>query len=218
MKFFNKLLSLLLAVAVIMAAPLSVMAEETGPQDSGSGKTPLEMTELDPSRMNVPRLGKIRGKDEEQETPSADPEDPEKIVRVSVVMDKNSTIDQGYSLNSIADNRGAAYYRSFLKRKQDELVSRIEAAIGRPLEVKRNLTLLVNAVSCYVKIKEIPVIAGLSGVKAVERENQYTSENDSAAVPMTANQLRRGRRFRSVGSRVHGSRTQDRDHRLRNRS
>ena len=187
MKFFNKLLSLLLAVAVIMAAPLSVMAEETGPQDSGSGKTPLEMTELDPSRMNVPRLGKIRGKDEEQETPSADPEDPEKIVRVSVVMDKNSTIDQGYSLNSIADNRGAAYYRSFLKRKQDELVSRIEAAIGRPLEVKRNLTLLVNAVSCYVKIKEIPVIAGLSGVKAVERENQYTSENDSAAVPMTAN-------------------------------
>ena len=187
MKFFSKLLSLLLAVAVIISAPLSVMAEETGTQDSGSGKTPLEMTELDPSRMNVPRLGRIRGKDEEPEKPSADPEDPEKIVRVSVVMDKNSTIDQGYSLNSIADNRGAVYYRSFLKRKQDEMVSRIEAAIGRQLEVKRNLTLLVNAVSCYVKVKEIPVIAELSGVKAVERENQYTSENDSAAVPMTAN-------------------------------
>ena len=187
MRFFSKLLSLLLAVAVIISAPLSVMAEETGSQDSGSGKTPLEMTELDPSRMNVPRLGRIRGKDEEPEKPSADPEDPEKIVRVSVVMDKNSTIDQGYSLNSIADNRGAVYYRSFLKRKQDEMVSRIEAAIGRQLEVKRNLTLLVNAVSCYVKVKEIPVIAELSGVKAVERENQYTSENDSAAVPMTAN-------------------------------
>ncbi len=60
MKFFSKLLSLLLAVAVIISAPLSVMAEETGAQDSGSGKTSLEMTEIDPSRMNVPKTGTVK--------------------------------------------------------------------------------------------------------------------------------------------------------------
>ena len=187
MKFWKKLLSLMLAVAIIIASPLSAMAEETVTPDNGSDRKPLEMQDLDPSKLKVPRLGELQGKDGKPEAPAIEEEDPEKIVRVSVVLDKNSTVDQGYSINSIADNRGAVYYRSFLKRKQDEMVVRIEAAIGRSLEVKRNLTLLVNAFSCNVKVKEIPLIEELSGVKSVERENRYTAETDSDAVPMTAN-------------------------------
>ena len=187
MKFLRKLMALMLVLAVIIASPLSAMAEETETPQNGSDRTPLEMRKLDPSTMNIPRIGELTDKDGRPEAPVIEEEDPEKTVRVSVVLEKNSTIDQGYSLNSITDDRGAVYYRSFLRRKQNELVAQIEAAIGRPLEVKRNLTLLVNAISCYVKVKEIPVIEEITGVRSVERENQYSSETDAGASPMTAN-------------------------------
>ena len=69
------------------------------------------------------------------------------IVRVSIELEGKSTIDAGYPIDSIAENRAAVSYRSSLRAQQDALTARIEQTIGSTLDVRWNLTLAMNVIS-----------------------------------------------------------------------
>ncbi len=109
---------------------------------------------------------------------------PDETVRVSIVLEKEPVIDRGYSLMSAARDGEAADYRESLREEQTELTDRIErrALGGRTLDVKFNLTLLVNVISADVKYRDIDRIRLVPGVKDVLIENVYkpTGYTDSA--------------------------------------
>ena len=78
-----------------------------------------------------------------------DPEEhaPDELIRVTIELDRASTLDAGYSTDRVAENAEAVSYRRSLRSSQDALTARIEAATGAALDVKWNMTLAMNAIS-----------------------------------------------------------------------
>lgn len=104
-------------------------------------------------------------------------------VRVSIILDGNSTIDAGYSAQAVANDRGAQTYRAQVLRNQQALAKKIsaEALGGKDLDVVWNLTLGANIISANVPYARIGFIKGVKGVKNVVIENRY-----EAADPLPA--------------------------------
>ena len=193
----RRFLSVLLALAMLFSHVDLSFAKELGKSStaaSGSqsdGTVELEMEDMDPAKLNVKKLGEVtEDEDGDDGDVNLTPDTSlEQTVRVSIFLSEKSTIEAGYSTMGIASNRSAAAYRDTLKAKQAELTSRIEAALGHKLDVKWNLTLLANAISANIKVKEIPLIERLNGVYKVERERRYEAPvtDGEAAEPNTAN-------------------------------
>ena len=196
----RRLLSVLIAVLMVLTLPVTTgiaraIAEgttEPAEPETPSQGTPLEMEDLDPATLHVHKLGE---EDEEAEEPGDfNPDDLEiqedmnRLVRVSIFLDDKSAIDQGYDTMGIAKNGSAVAYVEKLLRQQNDLQTRIEAAVGHPLNVKWNLTILVNAISAEIPYKDIFTIQRLEGVSKVEVEPVFEApapvEGDQ---PNTAN-------------------------------
>ena len=114
---------------------------------------------------------------------------PDQIVRVSIVMEKESTIEAGFSTTDIAQNDDAMSYRNELKAEQKAMTAKIEAAIGSKLDVQWNLTLAANIISANVAYGDMETIAAVPGVKDVFVETQYEPcvvEQEETADPNTA--------------------------------
>ena len=112
---------------------------------------------------------------------TAEPErDPEEIVRVSIILNDESTLARGYSTIRIADNVNAMNYRAGLKAQQIALADKISAEIlnGENLDVVWNITLAANIISANVPYGKIEAIKGLDEVKTVVLEARY--EPDAA--------------------------------------
>ncbi|MBQ9592277.1 MAG: S8 family serine peptidase, partial [Lachnospiraceae bacterium] len=167
------ILSLVSPAAPVKAEPAEGAAQEsTEPGEDGS--VALEMTDLDPASLHVPKLGEISEEEEkfeEREASIALP--PDQTVRVSIFLKKDATLDAGHEAKGVGTNSSAIAYRDSLRAQQRSLTSKIESRLGHTLDVQWNLTLLVNAISAYVKVREIPLIEGLDGVASVEIERQY---------------------------------------------
>ena len=167
----RKLIAVLLSLAMIATSGVSAFAAGSGGQSSGnSGKkttegTILETEELDPSTLGIHKLGEVQ---EEEEGPGElAPEidhSLEELVRVSIFLEAPSVLDAGYPASTAGTNRSAIAYRDTLKAQQKTLTAEIEKAIGHDLDVKWNITLLTNAISANVKVREIPLIERLAGV------------------------------------------------------
>ena len=116
--------------------------------------------------------------------------DPDDIVRVSIQLEDPAPIDAGYSVANPTKNASLVSYRSQLKKKQASMQSQIEAAIGAKLDVRQNLTLLMNVISANVRYGDIETIKHVPGVKTVCLEAHFDPpepvEEDPAA-PNTAN-------------------------------
>jgi len=97
------------------------------------------------------------------------------IVRVSIILDGASTLEQGYSTEGIADNAAASSYRAGLQASQAEVEALIsdEVLSGGSLDVVWNLTLAANIISANVPYGKIEAIKALDGVKDVILENRY---------------------------------------------
>ena len=160
-----------------------VYAENESPEPEGTETTVLELEEMDPSGLNVEKLGAVS---EEEPEMAESPEELNRMVRVSIVLDDPSTLDQGYPTENIAQNTAAMSYRDSLKANQQAVTKRIESVIGGTLDVKWNLTLAVNIISANVRYIDIERIRTVSGVKDVVLENQYLPQEDEAS-PNTAN-------------------------------
>ncbi|MBR4445031.1 MAG: DUF4214 domain-containing protein [Solobacterium sp.] len=179
----KKFISILMSAMMMLSNADFIHAENETPDPNGE-ETVLEMEELDASTLHVEKLGEVTETEEPEE--ALTPEEMNRMVRVSIVLDDPSTLDQGYSTENIASNTGAVSYRNALRANQDAVTKRIEAVTGSALDVKWNLTLTVNIISANVRYMDIAKIENVDGVKEVILENQYEPQEDSAS-PNTSN-------------------------------
>ena len=156
----TRLLSVLLVVALLTGLVAPVQA--TG------NKSDVTITQVDNSAVSVNPLNRV---DEELNTMNQYIDTD--VVRVSIVLEKASTIGAGFSTMGIADNASAMSYRDSLKNDQAAMVQKIETAIRGKLDVVWNLTLAANLISANVRYDQIETIAALPGVQQVVIENQY---------------------------------------------
>ncbi len=179
-KFGKRFLAVFAAVLVFAASVGFALAEEVTrfPNDG----TALEFTE---SRYDVDaRLN--YGSGEDRPAPYADTD----VVRVSIVLKKDSVLDAGYSLIGIAQNAEAIAYQDGLQAEQTKVTGRIEKNVlsGRPLDVVWNMTLAANLISAnveYGKIDEIEKVSGVSSV-VIETQSQPLTESRNTVNPMMA--------------------------------
>ena len=159
----TRLLSLLLVAALLtgLASPAAAVGYQSD----------ITITQVDNSAVSVNPLQR-----DDQELHTTNEPLPTEIVRVSILLEKKSTIKAGFGTVDIAANQAAVAYRDSLKRQQDELVSQIERATGNKLDVVWNLTLAVNMVSANVRYGDIAAIEKLPGVASVVLENRYLAE------------------------------------------
>ncbi len=110
--------------------------------------------------------------DEDSETPDVPKQGP---VRVSIVLDGNSTIEAGYSAQSVATDSSAQSYRAQVLKNQKAMEKKIsiEALGGKDLDVVWNLTLGANIISANVPYAKIAMIKSVKGVKDVVIETRY---------------------------------------------
>ena len=97
------------------------------------------------------------------------------VVRVSIVLEEESTLEKGFSTIDIANNEKAVAYRNDLQVKQEAVEAKIEKEVlaGKPLDVEWNLTLVANMISANVEYGQIDEIKAVKGVKDVVLEVQY---------------------------------------------
>ena len=166
----QSIFAMLLALVMVLSLPLNAFGVQTADEKNG---TELTLTPMDPAELGVKKLG---------DQDAAEPEElelqygPNDTVRVSIVLKAPSTVDRGYALQNIADNTDAMAYRQTLRRQQDNVVSAIETRLGKSLDVKYHLTLLVNIISAEVKYKDIPLIGMVEGVDHVSPVRWYQPE------------------------------------------
>ena len=175
---YRRLLSVVLALAMTVAllTPVSLAkAEEAAP-----ALEELELTPVDPGTLQSQKLQEI------PEAPVVEKYSAADTVRVSIVLEKASTIAAGYSLDRIAYNEQAKAYRQELKSEQAEMAARIGNVLGCRLDVKVNLTLVANIISANVLYGQIDAIKAVPGVKNVFIENIYELDEDETAEPQTA--------------------------------
>ncbi|KIR02415.1 hypothetical protein P261_01230 [Lachnospiraceae bacterium TWA4] len=116
-------------------------------------------------------------------------------VRVSIVLEENSTIGKGYGLRKIGKNSKAKAYRKQLQKKQEKIVKTISKKVlgGQELEVVWNITLAGNMISAWVPVDKISEISEIDGVSEVIVETKYDAPkpakpdkpNMTVAVDMT---------------------------------
>ena len=189
----KRFLSILLAAAMILSLgitgwaiddtiefnPEIQAAIEAGKQADADnvGGTELELEKIDPSTLNVPKLGEIALEDEIV-LDDEDLIDLGEIVRVSIVMDRPATLSAGYSTQNIAENKSAMSYRQSLRQQQASVEAAIASA-GVSMNVMWNLTLVVNIISAEVRYGDIETIKEIPGVKDVWLENIYEPQEDN---------------------------------------
>ncbi len=109
-------------------------------------------------------------------------------VRVSIILEDESTIER-FGSEDIANDKAAMDYRADLKANQETMTNEIARKIGSDLDVKWNLTLAANIISANVPFGQIEAIKSIKGVKDVVIENRYEPmvvDNDLPADPNMA--------------------------------
>ena len=200
----KKCLSLLLSIMLMLTGVTVIRAEETEPAGSDDSVV-LTMEDLDPDSLGIEKLGELDPSDDSD--PELTPIDMNEIVRVSIVLDSDSTLAAGYPGENIAENTAAVSYRDQLKDQQARVTRAIEDAIGETLDVKWNLTLAINIISANVQYKHIETIKKVSGVKDVFRERQYEPQEDEVNTANTSTYMTGATRawadgYSGAGSRI----------------
>ncbi len=163
----NRLLSLLLVVAMLAGFMVPAQAADT---HSHAVAVESEAPALEKLENNLTLLPMEEAMEAEEEALYAD----EDIVRVSIVLEKESTMDAGFSTENIVTNTEAMCYRQELKAEQELVTTNIETAVGNELDVKWNMTLVANIISANVPYGQIDDIEAVNGVKEVVIENRFS--------------------------------------------
>ncbi len=103
------------------------------------------------------------------------------VVRVSIFLNGKSTLDAGYSTQSIANNAAAMRYQQKLAITQTAVEERINRRLGEKLDVVWNLTLVANAISANVEYGKIETIKKVPGVSDVVLECSYEAAKDTGS-------------------------------------
>ncbi len=161
--FLRRGLCLLLAFVLVGGYLFPAGAVETGSEL----KLGIEQISNDVVSAELPMAQTNRA---EQNQP-----DMNETVRVSIQLEKASTMDAGYELKGFITDTSAMSYRDSLKRGQENLIASIERKVlkGRELDVVWNLTLAANVISANVPRSAIDQIERLDGVRCVVEEKRY---------------------------------------------
>lgn len=166
MHLSSRLLSLLLVIAMLFSFAI--------PVDAANSDTTVSFRQVDNSAVSGSLLEGL---------PEEEPDGPEyadtDVVRVSILLEKASTIDAGFSTMNIADNQAAMTYRAGLQREQANMTASIEKALGEKLDVAWNLTLAANLISANVTYGQIEQIKQVRGVKDVILETRYEPQEST---------------------------------------
>ena len=165
---WKRLLSIVLTLALVFSLLVPVAAAKENRAKDGRLQA-LELTPVDAGTLGLLQESLLP----EEAALEAEPYRLTDAVRVSIVLERASTVDAGYPLEGIADNAAARAYRDGLKAEQAEMTARIEAALGGTLDVKRNLTLAANIISANVRYGDLAAIRAVPGVASVEIEQRY---------------------------------------------
>ena len=159
----SRILALLLAVTLL--ASLVIPAAAAGRNDL----TQLAVEQIDNDLVTAQLPGQ-----QQQQTNAAQEEThaASDMVRVSIVLEKKSTLEAGYTAQEVTDSARAMSYRESLQAQQETLSRKISrvALDGQKLDVVWNLTLATNVISANVPYGAIEKIAAMDGVKSVVEE------------------------------------------------
>lgn len=177
----KRLLSLILTLAILMGLAVPSMA-------SAGTSQPSQTLSIKPvENVVLPTIGSISEEAPESESGLGD------TVRVSIVLEGNSTLQAGYSSCGIAENASAMRYREQLEQDQADLTAEIEQDVlhGDSLDIVWNLTLAANLISANVKSSQLDAIADLPGVAEVIVEECYEplSTTETGPLMQSSNQM-----------------------------
>ncbi len=175
----RKFLSVLLSLVIVFNTAFSAVKADTNTVDgqtSATSTTEVSVGE-DVEGVKSPIMQVETDQNDSKFSASDEYADTD-MVRVSIILKSPSTLEK-YSTEDIASNKRAMRYRASLESKQDKVVSKIERALGKDLDVKWNLTLAANIISAEVQYSDIAKIAELSDVKKVVIEKQYEADEDT---------------------------------------
>ncbi|MDO4413612.1 MAG: S8 family serine peptidase, partial [Erysipelotrichaceae bacterium] len=178
----KKLLMTLLSGMLVIGNTSFVNAEKIISSDEN--EVILETEELNPEALHVQKIGE--GEQDETEIEESVPYRLSDQIRVSIVLDEQSTMEAGYSVENISTDSAAKSYRNQLKSRQNEVTASIESVLNKSLDVKWNLTLTVNIISANVTYGDIAKIRLVDGVKDVFTENQYEPSEDEIQTANTS--------------------------------
>ena len=143
--------------------------------------------------------------------PSEEEPAEDEMVRVSIVLEKQATLERGYSTMGLASNGAAQSYRQTLLAEQQAVAARIAQATGEPLDTVWNLTLAANVISANVRYGDLDAVAATAGVRDVVLETRYMPceaqtgtyhPNTSTSGPMTGADTAWNSGYTGAGSRI----------------
>lgn len=206
MKKFNKILSLLLAVVMVMTMlPANAFAVVTGEKVTGDSLGSGVINNLIDSAQGSVSDKWVTGNATEIENPGVDlKKDPEvstltplyddnEMVRTIIVFEGESLLERGYDQDDIVGNDSAiAGIEYALRKQQDSMAQNIESEIRTysanrgenatfKLEVKYNYTVALNGIATEIPYGALSMIRALDGVKDAYVVTQYTLPEDNMA-------------------------------------
>ena len=132
----------------------------------------VEFTQVDASQ-----LGNVARNELTQTEQAADiPAD--EAVRVIIILEEKSAVDQGYSTLGLAENPAALHYMDRLLENQEDALAEIETALGEELDVNYHFTIGINGFDATVAYGQIETIRQMEGVQEVYLQQQYTIMED----------------------------------------
>lgn len=128
--------------------------------------------------------------DDARQDSSQDGNKGEEEVRVFIVLEGESALEEGFSAKEIVEDGRAQSFARKTQEQQDLVVEEIEQAVsGRPLEVRYQFSLLSNSVSAVVQYKDIEKIQKVEGVKAVYEVPRYRLQEAAEPHTITAGEM-----------------------------
>ena len=202
---FRRFLSVVLVLAMVGSLLVPAASAETTKAEPTTRE--LELIPTDASALESLKLGEAEAND--ASVPMEDHALTD-VVRVSIVLDKASTLDAGFSTENIANNAAAMAYREGLRADQAAMTAKIEQAIGGKLNVQWNLTLAANIISANVTYGKLDAIKAIDGVKEVFVENRYEPQtevdadepNNGSASYMIGSNITWANGYTGAGSKV----------------
>lgn len=160
-----RLLSLALSVILLLGCFPLVMAIERSDVQS------LRFTQVEVNEQEASTMQQATAVEVDEGADYADTD----LVRVSIVLDKPSTLEAGFPSEKIAENNAAMAYRRKLQTEQDTITRSIsqQALNGKALDVVWNMTLAANMISANVAYGDIEKIVAVPGVASVILEQRY---------------------------------------------
>ena len=161
-----RLLSIALVTVLLCGYTAPLASASSGGDSVDLRFTPLEENDQESSVMAEAVAEEI------EETPDYADTD---MVRVSIVLDGQSTLEAGYPAQDIAENRSAMTFRAKVRSRQETVISHIsqEALGGKELDVVWNITLAANIISANVPFGALEDISAVDGVSSVVLERRY---------------------------------------------